>query len=375
MFAEKAKDHKTSWGHKWGSSLASNSSSVQTSLTHKIENINLSEYSPAKTPLKRKSSIDDVAMGSSSPELSLNPKRLFTKKSSESTNLESRSISTPKSLDRKKHKIEKPKAENISLEKLLEPLEKRDLLKLLNNLIQNNKHLENEIRNALPEPTIASACLQLGRLEQKMQSSIPYSKFGPVFDEYTYNRLRPSLEELHDTIEMYIEHFFKGGLIQIHTRDEFGNTPSNPVSHPAEWFEILIYTTGIVMRMPVWPQANFNSIRTNLLKYMAKIWHRAILATSHWVDLGHILSQDMVSSWEKSLLEFANSSTHPKLFALPVLAFNQQFGWIRGYPSLVVHPSQSISAITNSLESSCVSDTSSENKNLSSVFEFAYSAN
>ncbi|OLY81809.1 Tethering factor for nuclear proteasome sts1 [Smittium mucronatum] len=265
-----------------------------------------------KNSSKRKMSFEDVNMIISQSSDFPKSKRLIDKKNvlipkfgrsnQENNSEDSHNILNSHHFQRtptkKKAKYQNSSPQGIILDKLLEPLEKKDLLQILMKLVENNCHLEKELRDSLPTPTIASACSQLNRLENVMQNSVPYSKSGSVYNEYTYNRLKPSLEELRNTIVMYVDHFCRGGLLEFNGDSHIPSLISN-VSHPSEWFELLIYATGIVCRMPIWNIESFDQIRADSLKYMSNAWLRAIIATFQWVESGHVLGQDMVSSWEK----------------------------------------------------------------------------
>ncbi|PVU96699.1 hypothetical protein BB561_001023 [Smittium simulii] len=373
MSSSKPTEGFKSLGPKWGAGVTSISGyGYGFQSTPTPDSLTSSSTQSPKSALKRKQSSEDICMESISSELEPFTRKIaFRKANGKHDSL----LTSPyKILEGKRAKLNQACPKDLDLEKLLEPLEKKELLNLLTNLVKNNLHLEKDIREALPTPTITSACLQLRRLEQKMQSSIPFSKTGTVFNEYTFNRLRPALEELRDTIVMYVDHFFQGGLIQFKVL-EHHNSSQSSISHPAEWFEILIYATGIVCRMPVWTHSPFNQLRTNLLSYMANVWHRAILATAQWVELGHALGQDMVSSWEKSLMGFADSSGNANLFASPVLAFKQQLGWSRGFSSVNTNQSSSFLENIRPLENSCIVNPSNDKTKIHAALEFAWTAN
>ncbi|OMJ29996.1 Tethering factor for nuclear proteasome STS1, partial [Smittium culicis] len=258
-----------------------------------------------------------------------------------------------KSSSKKRSKTSNCSPQGINLDKLLEPLEKKDLLQILLKLVEKNRNLEKDLRESLPTPTIASACSQLQRLESIMQNSVPYTKAGPVYNEYTYNRLKSALEELHNTIVMYVDHFCQGGLVELPGGSHHPSF-TQIVTHPSEWFELLNYATGIVCRMPTWDNPSYNHIRTDSLKYMSNAWLRAITATFQWVENGHVLGQDMVSSWGKSLSEFSVSCRITDMFSAPILAFSQQLGWMtENYnSSFLISKSQAHSNFSNAFSMS-----------------------
>ncbi|PVU87352.1 hypothetical protein BB559_004321 [Furculomyces boomerangus] len=415
IFLSQVSGINRSLGPQWGAGLNPISGFTNPFQTPEKQKTFLTSSQSVKSSAKRKQSSDDESMASSSPDIS-KPKRFIENRisgSSKSKRIPDASFSKMHNIDSgltptkhhgseahltkssqssgarpihglmsklngKKRAKSDQRVQEITLDKLLEPLEKRDLLNLLTTLVENNRHLERELREALPTPTIASACLQLGRLEQKMQSSIPYSRTGAVYDEYTYNRLRPALHELHETIVMYVDHFCHGGLLEnINNMDaSSGSRPT--ISHPAEWFELLNFATEIACRMPKWQEPDFNNIQISALRYISNAWHRAILATSQWVEGGHALGQDMVTGWEKSLVGFSQSCGYPDLFLSPVLAFSQQFGWVTGsatplFGRQVLNNTSLFGGI--SVEGLSVSENTSNSSSRSNQYEFAWPAN
>ncbi|KAJ2723524.1 Tethering factor for nuclear proteasome sts1 [Coemansia sp. Benny D115] len=219
----------------------------------------------------------------------------------------------------------------VSLDKLIEPLEERGLRLLLETLISQNPQLASQVRQLVPKPTISSACSQLVRLERRLQAAFPYNKSGPVSDDYAYHRVRPALEELRDTIVMYLDHFTHYGLAS--NRDETGaGKQSNVLAHPAEWFDLLAQATDVAVRMPKWDKAEYNNIRRDTLRQLADGWTRAIMATARWTEEGHIVGRDMLSQWAQQLDHFYSASGESQLFEPATQAFGRSFG--QHYPRL-----------------------------------------
>ncbi|PIA17386.1 hypothetical protein COEREDRAFT_80699 [Coemansia reversa NRRL 1564] len=223
----------------------------------------------------------------------------------------------------------------ITLDKLLEPLEEKDLRLLLDTLISQNPHLAGQVRQLVPKPTVNSACRQLVRLERRLLAAFPYNKSGPAPDDYTYHRVRPALEELRDTIVMYLGHFTHYGLASGSNgssddvaRDESnqGVLSSNALSHPAEWFDLLTQATDVAMRMPKWERQENNAIRHETLRQLAEGWLRAIMATGRWTEEGHIVGRDMLSRWAQQLQHFYSATGEGVLFEPAVQVFQHSLG-------------------------------------------------
>lgn len=70
------------------------------------------------------------------------------------------------------------------------------LINLVNTLVDSHPSLAEDISNLVPRPTVASVQPYLAALETKMQESFPYTKWGPSYDDYSFNRVKPALDEL-----------------------------------------------------------------------------------------------------------------------------------------------------------------------------------
>ncbi|KAJ2522980.1 Tethering factor for nuclear proteasome sts1 [Coemansia sp. RSA 1939] len=222
----------------------------------------------------------------------------------------------------------------VSLDKLLEPLEEKGLRSLLDALILQNPDLACQVRQLVPKPTVNSACRQLARLERRLQAAFPYNKTGVVSDDYTYSRVKSALEELRDTIIMYLDHFTHYGLVSS-TRTEDGRAgylgqPSNALSHPAEWFDLLTQATDVAVRMPRWDKAENNGIRRETLRLLADGWLRATMATSRWTEEGHLVGRDMLLQWAQQLEHFDSSCGEALLFQPAIQVFHHSFGQYYG---------------------------------------------
>ncbi|KAJ2791533.1 Tethering factor for nuclear proteasome sts1 [Coemansia guatemalensis] len=312
---------------------------------------------PSSRRQKRKASSDDESMGSSSPTpepASRKIRGLESRRTGSeledpvaavinSSALPGRRQSSARLMHgvhhadgRKRTRMMDAAAPNeVTLDKLLEPLEEKDVRLLLDTLISQNPHLASQVRQLVPKPTVNSACSQLVRLERRLLAAFPYNKSGPVSDDYTYHRVRPALEELRDTIVMYLGHFTHYGLAGSSTstsNDMARNEPNqelssgNALSHPAEWFDLLSQATDVAMRMPKWEKQENNAIRHDTLHQLADGWLRAIMATVRWTEEGHIVGRDMLSRWAQQLQHFYSATGEAVLFEPAVQVFQHSFG-------------------------------------------------
>ncbi|KAJ1916078.1 Tethering factor for nuclear proteasome sts1 [Mycoemilia scoparia] len=327
---------------------------------------------------KRKVSIDDASMKGLSPEpqehqeqqynqMNNNSNRAFRKHKSLANLRKNRSICfdenmpMPKSrvpnmfsndfsatnsltggANRKRTRMEDARGKGeLSLAKLLEPMEQKDLIDIIHTLTEKHPGILQDLRSLLPKPTVTSACRQLEKLERKLQESFPYNKSGVIYDDYTFSRVSPSLRELRDTILMYVDYFTHQGLESNVMRTEnYGgeeNDNLNPgrngtLTHPCEWFSLLDSATTVATRMPQWNNEEYDSIRKDVLKQLSDGWLRAIIATCRWVKEGNIVGQYIVAEWERSLSFHARNSGFPNLFQPATHAFNHHI-----LPALGIH--------------------------------------
>ncbi|KAJ1801328.1 Tethering factor for nuclear proteasome sts1 [Coemansia sp. RSA 2599] len=292
---------------------------------------------------KRKASSEDESMGSSSPTpepasrkiRSLGDSRRLAHGSASTATSTARQASSHADGRKRTRVMYAAAPSEVSLDKLLEPLEERDLRSLLETLISQNPQLATQVRQLVPKPTVNSACSQLVRLERRLQASFPYNKSGPASDDYTYHRVRPALEELRDTIVMYLDHFTHYGLIGASVGTDTTGTdsgsgpaqaPNNALSHPAEWFDLLAQATDVAVRMPKWDKPENNDIRRDTLRQLADGWARAVMATARWTEEGHIVGRDMLSQWAQQLDHFCSVSGESALFQPAIQVFGQRFG-------------------------------------------------
>ncbi|KAK9766314.1 Tethering factor for nuclear proteasome sts1 [Basidiobolus ranarum] len=209
----------------------------------------------------------------------------------------------------------------LPLGKLLEPLEKNQLLSVITQLVDNNPQLQKEILSYIPKPTIQSVSNLLSNLERKLQESFPYSKFGPGRDSYTYNRVQNVLVEIQDTILEYACHFTSS--------EEF----------PTTTFSYLHVATSTIHRLPDWEDAKNQKLKRELYNRIAIYWRKAIGDAASKLGEGRIYGQLVVGEWARNLdLHNTESSGN---FADAVEDFKTNLGWIIGIAPVANHFAQS----------------------------------
>ncbi|RIA82131.1 Cut8 six-helix bundle-domain-containing protein [Glomus cerebriforme] len=214
------------------------------------------------------------------------------------------------------------------LSKLLATLDKPQLLSLINNLIDSNPNLQSEIASNIPRPTIHSVTNVLSSMEKKYQDSFPYTKWGQIKDDYSFNRVKPAIMELKGAILDYAAHFT--------STEEF----------PTTTFSFLHLATSITQRLPDWDNHLHNEIKRDLYIKLAEYWTKAIVDAASKVSEGKIYGQAAVSEWAKNLAQHNRESNG--MFEHAINEFIDKLGWIAGIqvgsnPALMSNHSYSFS--------------------------------
>lgn len=203
------------------------------------------------------------------------------------------------------------------LSKLLDTMDKPQLVSLLTKLIESNSSIQADVASHIPRPTLASAQTILANLETKLQATFPYTKWGPSRDDYSFNRIRPILEDLVETTLDLAAHFC--GV------DEHASTA----------FAYLHHATSLAHRLPRWENEMHEKLRLDLYSRLEKFWKKAILEAGHRaVDQGRIYGASAVTEWAKNLVSHDQESEGA--FGDAVRLFVDKLGWIVGITDLPV---------------------------------------
>ncbi|RUS27452.1 Cut8 six-helix bundle-domain-containing protein [Jimgerdemannia flammicorona] len=202
------------------------------------------------------------------------------------------------------------KERQFSVSKLLATLDKPQLLTLVNSLIDSHPHLHPEILSHIPRPTIATVQPLLVTLERRLHDSFPYTKWGPTRDDYSFNRVKPVLTELVDTILDYTAHFTSS--------EEF----------PTTTFAYLHIATSVAHRLPQWDNRAHNGVKTELYEKLDSFWKRAVVEAADKCSEGKIYGQQVVGEWARNLVQH-NAESNNALSAA-VGEFQRRLGWIIG---------------------------------------------
>ncbi|KAG9067946.1 Tethering factor for nuclear proteasome sts1 [Linnemannia hyalina] len=197
-----------------------------------------------------------------------------------------------------------------TVSKLIGTLTNAQLINLVNTLVDSHPSLAEDISNLVPRPTIGSVQPYLAALETKMQESFPYTKWGPSHDDYSFNRVKPALDELIENLVDYTNHF------------------TSPPEFPTTSFSFLHIATEFCHRLPNWDNPANNEHKSNLYKSLADFWIKAIQDASSKLEEGKIYGQMTVQEWAKNLEQHNNTSQG--MFSSAIEEFKTKLGWIIG---------------------------------------------
>ncbi|KAI1321192.1 Tethering factor for nuclear proteasome sts1 [Mortierella claussenii] len=262
-------------------------------------NIHHSNMDAPRSTLKRKPSEDiDSPMPSSGPA---SPSDNSSDNSSlDHTHAKVKRVRTTAELMSKKK----------SVSKLIATLSSAQLINLIDTLVDSHPSLAENIASLVPRPTVASVQQLLSSLETKLQEAFPYTKWGPGRDDYSFNRVKPALEELVETLMDYTNHF------------------TSPPEFPTTSFSFLHIATDFCHRLPNWDNTANNEPKSNLYKSLEEYWIKAIQDASDKLEEGKIYGQMTVQEWAKNLEQ--HNITSQGMFASAIEEFKAKLGWIIG---------------------------------------------
>ncbi|KAG0223773.1 Tethering factor for nuclear proteasome sts1 [Actinomortierella wolfii] len=249
---------------------------------------------PTTASLKRKQSVDhDSPMPSSGP-----PSPSGSHSSDSNDHAQVKRVRTSAELVSKKRAVSK----------LIATMSMPQLVNLINTLVESHPSLAEEIAVLAPRPTLSSVESLLRSLEQKLDSAFPYNRLGRGQDDYSFNRVKPVLEEFVETIVDYTNHF------------------TSPSEFPTTSFAFLHTASEFCHRLPNWTTAANNEIKRELYRKLDEFWIKAIHEASSKLGEGKVYAQLTVQEWAKNLQHHNIQSENR--FANAIEEFKTHLGWI-----------------------------------------------
>ncbi|CDH56915.1 predicted protein [Lichtheimia corymbifera JMRC:FSU:9682] len=189
---------------------------------------------------------------------------------------------------------------------MLASMDKDKLIHIVHSLFDNHPELRQDIMSYIPAPTVQSATEVLHALERRMTESVPYNRNGPLWNDYTFSRVRTPFIELMDTIRQYA-YYFTSPLI-------FGTTS----------FSFLQLATALTHRLPSWENDDNNQLKRDLYNDLNSYWTRAIQMAASRHQEGEVYSAQTVNELAKHLAYHNNAAEG--LFTGAVNEFSKSLG-------------------------------------------------
>ncbi|KAJ3316320.1 Tethering factor for nuclear proteasome sts1 [Blyttiomyces sp. JEL0837] len=212
----------------------------------------------------------------------------------------------------------------LPLNRILETLNKQELLNIITSLVDQHPGLESPVAALLPRPTLSSASEHLKQCQKRLESSYPYSKeYGQDNrSDYAHNRVRGHLAELREILSLYLTYF-----------TEPASYPSDQVhEYPTGAFGFLVIAFKTALAMPVWNSHEHNeSSRYEVLRWVAKGWRVAIAEIRRRVsEEGRMYGASLVGEWARDLAGMVNEVKGGFGFAEVMEEFRIYLGWMIG---------------------------------------------
>ncbi|KAI1629835.1 Cut8 six-helix bundle-domain-containing protein [Exophiala viscosa] len=203
----------------------------------------------------------------------------------------------------------------LSVDRLLETLDKDSLRSVLKTLCDRNPGLREEVMQVSPRPSIQSTLQVLRQYYDRLMQSFPLDP-NPRSD-YSYDRVRPQWHDLLEALTDFTPHFLPPNEQQSSTSLEY-----------------LDEVTRIIHDLPEWDNQSFNLAKQNAYEEISRAWASVIKEASK--RGGGIQLQ--YSGWEEKLRGHNSKSGGRLREAYEALV--DALGWLR--PSTQPTQQQSI---------------------------------
>ena len=192
----------------------------------------------------------------------------------------------------------------LTVDRLLETLDKDSLRSILRTLSDRNPQLRDELLHIAPRPSVSSTLEVLRQYLDRLRASFPLDP-NPRSD-YSYDRVRPQWNDLLDALTDFTPHFL----------------PPNE-SQSSTSLTYLDGVTQIVAELPEWDTAQHNLSKQNAYAEISKAWSTVIKEASK--RAGGIQLQ--YGGWEEKLRLHNQKSGGQMQDAYDELA--SALGWLR----------------------------------------------
>ncbi|KIW67277.1 hypothetical protein PV04_06542 [Phialophora macrospora] len=165
--------------------------------------------------------------------------------------------STQGSASRKKARPNLVVGRPLSVERLLETLDKDSLTSVFKTLCERHPSLREEIVQVSPRPSIQSTLQILRQYYSRLMNAFPLEP--NLRSDYCYDRVRPQWNELLDALTDFTPHFLPPNEQQSSTSLEYLNA-----------------VTQIIHDLPEWDNPQHNVAKQNAYEEISKAWASVI---------------------------------------------------------------------------------------------------
>lgn len=200
----------------------------------------------------------------------------------------------------------------LTVDRLLETLDKDQLSTVLRTLSERNPQLRDEILHIAPRPSVHSTLEVLQHYLQKLRASFP---LGPnPRSDYSYDRVRPQWNDLLNALTDFTPHFLPPNESQS----------SNSLAY-------LDGVTEIIHQLPEWDSAQYNLAKQEAYESISKAWANVIKEASK--RGGGIQLQ--YGGWEEKMRTHNQKAGGLMQEAWEELG--QALGWLKTGPNVLDH--------------------------------------
>ncbi|KAJ3084284.1 Tethering factor for nuclear proteasome sts1 [Rhizoclosmatium hyalinum] len=198
---------------------------------------------------------------------------------------------------------------SLPLARILETLEKDQLLGLLKDLVKADPSLASKAAALLPRPTLDSAARHLLQSLDALDQAFPYSQRGrDRSSDYAANRVKKHLQHSLEILSLYLTHFTEPCSYPLNLIHEY----------PQQSFAFLSFAASqILPRLPIFQTSarNQDSHGTHeAYRLVARAWRVSIAECNRRVrEEGRLFPSQMCGGWLRDLIstnQFVISSSN-----------------------------------------------------------------
>ncbi|KAI9335374.1 hypothetical protein DFJ73DRAFT_798905 [Zopfochytrium polystomum] len=230
----------------------------------------------------------------------------------------------------------------LPLNRILETLQKEDLLNIINGLVSQHPGLNAQVASLIPRPTVSSATAHLQQAQKRLESAYPYSRASGGQDrssDYAFNRVRSHLTAVKELLNVYLTYFTQTAPIAPGSGTRGGSASAaggTDHEYPVTAFGFLKVAGQVVASLSRWSSdAHHAQTRRLAWSWVANGWTVAVAEVARRVrHEGRMFVAAAVAEWYEDLV-LARSTANEQdgmggMFDEAVRTFEGSMGWLIG---------------------------------------------